>query len=211
MLEAALNAAAEGLLEWTAYGASLGRDGNRSPAAAPQGLYPCLGHGPETPRWLALSVESDAQWRALVERLGSPAWARAPGLEGLAGRRRAHGAIDAELRPWFAAREREGLVRELVAAGIPAAGLRDPRRAGEHPQHRARGFFEEVLHPVVGRVPIPGLPFRLGGVARWTRRPAPRMGEHNREILGELLGLRTQEIAALEAAGVLGSRPAGGG
>ncbi len=207
MVEGALNAAAEALLEQSAYGRTLQREGNRSPAAAPQGLYHCRGHGPGTPRWLALSVATDAQWRALVERLGRPAWAGEASLASLPGRRAAHDRIDAELRPWIAARELEPLVEDLVAAGVSAAALRDPRSLGEHPQLAARGFFEEVAHPVVGSHPLPGLPFRYASLARWIRSPAPTLGQHNREILGGLLGVDAAELAALEAEGVIGTRP----
>ena len=62
MVEAALNAAAEMVLEHGAYGTHLARDGNRGPVGAPQNLYACRGDD----RWLALAVTSDAQWRALV-------------------------------------------------------------------------------------------------------------------------------------------------
>ncbi|MGI9591607.1 MAG: CaiB/BaiF CoA transferase family protein, partial [Myxococcota bacterium] len=67
MVEGALNAAAEQIVEFSAYGNRLSREGNRSPWAAPQGLYPCRGHdAAATPRWLALSIETDAQWAALL-------------------------------------------------------------------------------------------------------------------------------------------------
>ena len=71
MFEAAVAVAAEPVLEWTAYGTALDREGNRSPRAAPQNVYACAG----TEQWLALSVLDDHQWAALVEVLGSPAWA----------------------------------------------------------------------------------------------------------------------------------------
>jgi crotonobetainyl-CoA:carnitine CoA-transferase CaiB-like acyl-CoA transferase len=207
MVEGALNAAAEALLEWSAYGGRMQREGNRSPAAAPQGLYPCLGHAADSPRWLALSVATHAQWRALRGVLGDPGWARDDGLATLAGRRAAHDAIDAELRPWMARRDRDALVEELVAAGVPAAPLRDPRLASAHPQLRARGFYEAVTHPAVGPQPVPGLPFRYASVAHWIRSPAPTLGQHNREILCDWLGASDAELAALEQAGVVGTRP----
>jgi crotonobetainyl-CoA:carnitine CoA-transferase CaiB-like acyl-CoA transferase len=209
MVEGALNAAAEQLVEWTAYGRLLERDGNRGPEAAPQGLYPCLGHSPETPRWLALSVASDAKWQALRRWLGDPGWAADPALATHAGRRAAHDAIDARLRPVFAAREREVAIAELVAAGIPAGAVVDPRAAHAHPQLAARGFFEEVAHPVVGEHAIPALPFRYASVARWIRSPAPTLGQHGREVLGSLLGLGAAELDALESARVIGERPEG--
>ena len=71
MVEGTLNAAAEQIIEFSAYGATMEREGNRSPWAAPQGLYPCRG----SEQWLAISCESDAQWYALRLALGDPAWA----------------------------------------------------------------------------------------------------------------------------------------
>jgi crotonobetainyl-CoA:carnitine CoA-transferase CaiB-like acyl-CoA transferase len=205
MVEGALNAAAEQLIEFTAYGNLMHRDGNRSPAAAPQGLYPCRGSQPGVERWLALSVASDAQWEALRAVLGRPAWAEDAALGSLAGRRAAHDAIDTELRPFFASRDREKLVDELLAAGVPAAPVADPRLLRSNPQLAARGFFEECTHPLVGTHSVPTLPFRYRSVDRWLRSPAPTLGQHNREILGGLLGLDEGEIAALEADGVIGT------
>jgi len=209
MVEAALHAASEQLVEFTAYGRLLARDGNRSPEAAPQGLYACRGHEASAPRWLALSVAGDAQWAALRRVLDDPGWARDAALAAHAGRRAAHDAIDAELREHFASREREAAVAELVAAGIPAAAVLDPRATHRHPQLAARGFFEQVAHPEVGTHLVPAIPFRYDSVPRWILRPAPMLGEHGREVLGELLGLSAAEFDALEAERVIGTRPVG--
>jgi crotonobetainyl-CoA:carnitine CoA-transferase CaiB-like acyl-CoA transferase len=65
MVESALNVAAEQLVEWSAHGHLMEREGNRSPLAAPQGLYPCAGGQPGMEDWLALSIAKDEQWRAL--------------------------------------------------------------------------------------------------------------------------------------------------
>ena len=209
MVEGALNAASEQLLEFSAYGNRMEREGNRSPAAAPQGLYACAGSEPGLEKWLALSVESDAQWHALLGLLEGPQWAAGATLANHAGRRESHDAIDAELRAWFAAHEREALVEELLARGIPASIVADPRRVREDRQLVHRRFFEDIDHPVVGRHAIPTLPFRLAGVDRWLRCAAPTLGQHNREILSELCGLSGSEIDALEADGVIGQKPEG--
>jgi crotonobetainyl-CoA:carnitine CoA-transferase CaiB-like acyl-CoA transferase len=209
MIESALNAAAEQVIAWTSRGELLGRDGNRSPLAAPQGLYPCAGHQALTsPRWLALSVETDAQWRALLGVLGDPAWAVPLRDASLAARRGAHDAIDAALHAWCAERALEVCVAQLVAAGVPAAAVQDARFLSDHPQFAARRFCERVPHPVVGDLPLMTLPFRYASVARWLERAAPTLGQHNHELLREV-GYGASEIAALEADRVIGTRPIG--
>jgi crotonobetainyl-CoA:carnitine CoA-transferase CaiB-like acyl-CoA transferase len=210
MIESALAIAAEQVVEWSAYGRRLERDGNRSPLAAPQGLYACADGATVTDKWLALSVATDAQWRALRAVLGEPAWAMDAALDTREGRRAAHDAIDAGLRAWTAGRERAALVATLRAAGIPASEVTNPSRVLQsNPQLEARGYFERLPHPVVGAMPLPSLPYRSTHNERWLRTHAPTLGQHNDRVLCGLLGLSPAELHALGAEGVVGTRPAG--
>jgi crotonobetainyl-CoA:carnitine CoA-transferase CaiB-like acyl-CoA transferase len=204
MVEGALNVASEQLIEFTAYGNLMGRAGNRCPEAAPQGLYPCAGSEPGLENWLALSIRSDEEWAALRVLLGDPQWSRSDDLASLAGRHAAHDAIDAHLHSWAAQQDRDKIVDELLAAGIPAAPVADSRSSHHNPQMKARGFFEALEHPAMGENLIPGVPFRYASVDHWLHTPAPMLGQHNREILGELLGLDDSELDRLEAEGVIG-------
>ena len=100
LLDSALNMTAEQVIEYTATGTVLGREGNRSPSAAPQGLYAChepAAMGTLDEQWLALSVANDEQWQALVKVLGSPEWALDPELATHAGRRAAGDLLDERL------------------------------------------------------------------------------------------------------------------
>jgi crotonobetainyl-CoA:carnitine CoA-transferase CaiB-like acyl-CoA transferase len=203
MVEAALNAAAEQLVEYGAYGHVMAREGNRSPWAAPQGLYLC-GDG----RWLALSVETDTQWTSLCAALEASDWMNDRGLASHAGRRARQDSLDPVLRQWAAERTSTAAVDDLIAAGVPAGEVFDQRFLSTHPQLKARRFFEVVDHPVVGRQPVAGPPFRFSSVTDWTTRPAPTLGQHNYEMF-EDLGMPEAEIKGLEADGVIGERPAG--
>jgi len=210
MVESALNVAAEQVIEWSAYGNLMQRDGNRSSAAAPQGLYPCAGGQPGAEEWLALSIATDAQWRTLCGALGDPGWALHSSLATLAGRRDAHDVIDERLREWTRGRDRAALVDELRALGIPASEVANPCRLLQtNPQFRARHYFETPEHPVVGAMPLPSLPFRCASIDRWLRTPAATIGQHNEDVLCGILGLASEELRELEAAGVIGTRPEG--
>ena len=113
------------------------------------------------------------------------------------------------LGAFFRERDLDETVTQLCAAGIPAGRVWDSRRGSDHPQLVARGFYEQVTHAVAGTHPTPTLPFRYASVDAWIRSPAPRLGEHNREVLRELAGLSDDEIAALERDGVIANRPDG--
>jgi len=208
MLEAALNITAEQVIEYTQHGQLMQRRGNRSAGAAPQGIYACRGHDAATdPRWLALSVATEAQWGALVDWLGRPEWAARIDAS-LEARHRNQDAIDEQLKEAFASRALDECLDELIAAGVPVASLADPRALAGHPQLAARDFHEEVEHPVVGVQATMGAPFRFASVDRWLERAAPVLGQHNREILHEL-GLDDSQIEALAAEKVIGDWPEG--
>jgi crotonobetainyl-CoA:carnitine CoA-transferase CaiB-like acyl-CoA transferase len=204
MFEAALNISAELIVEWTKYGNALTREGSRSPWAAPQGVYAT----DTRERWLVLSVATDEQWAALVDALGRPDWATDPALRTHEGRRAAHDLLDEKLGAWAAETDLDKAVDLLVAAGVPAAPAVDARRTSEHPQYIARGYYEYPEHPVIGVRAHPSVPFRFASVDHWLRRAAPTLGQHNHEILTDL-GLSEEEIAALEADHLIGTRPLG--
>jgi crotonobetainyl-CoA:carnitine CoA-transferase CaiB-like acyl-CoA transferase len=202
MFEAAVAVAAEPVLEYTAYGNVLARNGNRSVRAAPQGVYGCAG----VEQWLALSVLDDSQWRALAVTVDRPEWCDDPSFASAAARRARHDEIDAQIGAWATGRPLAHAVAALVAAGVPAAAAIEPRRSHTNPQFVARGYFEVVDHPVAGPMETPTQPFRWSGIERWVRMPAPTLGQHNTEIL-TALGCTPAEIDELTADRVIGIAP----
>jgi len=209
MVDAALNVAAEQVIEFSAYGSLLRRDGNRGPAAAPQNPYLSadIDEFGRPDSWVAIAVASDAQWTALRGALGEPDWALDPKLVTVAGRRTAHDLIDERLGEWCLRHGADEIVERLWDAGVPVAKVMQPHRQTELPQLAARGFFEPVDHPVNGTVPHSTLPIRFSdGPPRFHLRPAPLLGQHNAELLAEL-GLTPDDIAALEADGTIGRAP----
>ena len=205
LIESALNVAAEQVVEYSAYGNLLERDGNRSPGAAPQGVYACRGDE----QWLALSVVTDDQWQQLCRALGDPAWATDQRLSSHEGRRRAHDGIDVELAAWAAGHDLLDAVGLLTGFGVPAAAVVDYRAVSSSPALNVRGFFETCEHPVVGPLPLFGMPFRYSGIDRWIRTPAPTLGQHNTEVLSDVLGLSPEEIEQLAEEKVIGTTPLG--
>jgi crotonobetainyl-CoA:carnitine CoA-transferase CaiB-like acyl-CoA transferase len=209
MIDAALNIAAEQVIEYSAYGALLQRAGNRGPAAAPQNLYRTadIDEFGRLDSWVAIAVANDRQWTGLCAALDLPRWALDAKLSSADGRRESHDLIDRHLSAWCAGRSGDEIVQCLWDAGVPVGKVMQPHRQTEIPQLQFRGFFEEVGHPVNKSAPHSTVPVRFSaGPDRFHRNPAPLLGQHNHELLTEL-GLNDAEIAALEADGVIGRAP----
>ncbi|WP_297698960.1 CoA transferase [Mycobacterium sp.] len=209
MVDAALNISAEQVIEYSAYGAVLERDGNRGPTAAPQNLYLSedVDEFGRLDSWVAIAVATDDQWVKLCRALGSPSWATDPALSTQAGRREHQDLIDERLAAWCEHRGRDEIVATLWDAGVPVAKVMQPHRQTELEQLAFRGFFEEVDHPVNGPARLSTVPMRFSaGPNTFHTEHAPLLGQHNHELLTEL-GLSDAEIAGLEADGVIGSAP----
>jgi crotonobetainyl-CoA:carnitine CoA-transferase CaiB-like acyl-CoA transferase len=206
MVDAALNVAAEQVIEHSAYGALLERAGNRGPCAAPQNLYRTAGldgYGRED-CWVAIAVATDEQWLALRKALGEPGWTTDPAFDTATGRAGAVDTIDEHLAEWCRTRTSAEVVACLWEVGVPVGEVVLPHLQPELAQLAARRFFEEVDHPVVGRSRYSTIPMRFSrGPDRVHARHAPLLGEHTTEVLTEL-GLRPEEIEALEADGIIG-------
>ncbi len=207
MVGGAVNVAAEQVLEFQAFGHLMQRDGNRGPGAAPQNVYRCadiVGDG-KPDDWVAIAVETDEQWHGLCQALGRvevpPAWATREG------RRAAHDAIDAWVGAWCRDLPGEAVVERLWPAGVPVARVLAPAQVQHVPQLKARRFLETVTHPVAGHQIHYGYPVRFGsGPERFHRRPPPTLGQHNHEVLVDLLGVGPDEYERLLAADVIGDR-----
>ncbi|OBH22017.1 CoA transferase [Mycobacterium sp. E3247] len=205
MLETVLNATAIQAIESEVFGTTLTRRGNRGFGDAIQNIYRCAGDDD----WIAVTVRDDGQWRALVELMGRPAWCD-EGLATVAGRSQRADDVDRRLAEWFARQPLDATVERLAAAGIPAAPVVSPSLVTENPQLRHRGFLETLHHPSTGAGLYPCPPFaRLAGQDHWLRRPPPRLGEHNEDILRDRCGLSDDELTRLATSGVIGTRPKG--
>lgn len=110
----------------------------------------------------------------------------------------------AAIERWMASQPgREALLEKLAGAKIPAAPVVSLREALEGDFARERGLLVPVDDRRGGARPVVRLPYRFSETAVGAPRPAPQRGEHNVEVLRDVLGYEAERIAALGAAGVL--------
>jgi crotonobetainyl-CoA:carnitine CoA-transferase CaiB-like acyl-CoA transferase len=202
-VEAAMQFIGEEFLLAAETGENPPRRGNRVRYAGPHDAYPALGDD----QWIAIAVLDDAAWQALCRLIGAADWAADSALATLAGRQARADEIDARLAAWTRHRDKYETAALLQAAGIAAAPVLDAREAAESPFLAERGFFTALDHSQAGRRFYQGLSIHLDRTPGSDRRAAPTLGQDTDAILGELLGLDRDAIAALEADGVTAAKP----
>ncbi|MCH2500096.1 MAG: CoA transferase [Dehalococcoidia bacterium] len=181
------------------------RRGNRSGWYAPANSYRCAGED----RWVTIAATNQDQWRSLAQAMDADGLADDPRFDTNEARRENHDDLDRIISEWTIGLEAYDLTRKLQRLGVPAGPvLRGPDLL-QDAHYKDRGTFVTVDHPQVGPKQYPGIPWKMSatpGVVRW---PSPTLGQHNREVYGELLGLNGLEIDQLDQTGVIGTKPTG--
>ena len=137
--------------------------------------------------------------------LGRADWAADETLKRAAGRREIENEIEAAIADWTSKRAPDQAMNELQAAGVASGVARLPIELLQDPHLRARGFIQQIDRAFIGRHPQPSMPFREADRPYAIRNPPPTLGEHNREILGGILGLSDVEIGQLAGDGIIGT------
>jgi crotonobetainyl-CoA:carnitine CoA-transferase CaiB-like acyl-CoA transferase len=176
-------------------GAPLGQ-GNRNPGMAPHGVYPC-----REDEWISIAVPSDAAWAALCQAMGQPGLAQDPHYRTLAGRKAAEDELDGLLAAWTVRREAAELVTELQGGGVAAAKSQSSVDLVADPHLWVNGFFREVQTRQGESRNIVGPSWKMTREAAITDA-APRLGEHNAYVLGDILGLSGERQRELAEAGI---------
>jgi crotonobetainyl-CoA:carnitine CoA-transferase CaiB-like acyl-CoA transferase len=166
---------------------------NRHAALCPHGVFPAAGED----QWIAIEVDGDADFERLCTAMGSPELAHDPRFVDHGARKRNEDALDAILSAWTAGHERFELAAELQAAGVAAAPVEDLADTYER-DPQLRDHYQRVRHPGAPEVelPIDREIVRCEGVPHSIRR-GPIWGEHNEEIVREVLGRSEEEYVEL--------------
>ncbi|MBC8497894.1 CoA transferase [Candidatus Bathyarchaeota archaeon] len=108
-----------------------------------------------------------------------------------------------ELEEWVAERNVVEVVEVLSATAVPVAPVYNLDQMMEDPQVKHREMIIELEHPKAGTVRGPNFPVKFSKTPAVVTRPAPLLGQHNEEVLTELLGYRKEEVDELRSSGVI--------
>ena len=166
----------------------------RGPIVAPHNAYRTKGGGYND--WCVIACFSDEEWTSLIQVMGNPSWAKDAMFDTLSGRIQHQEEMDSGIESWTRTLEKYELMELCQKSGVRAMPVQSSEdRVENDPQLRDRGMYTEMEHPMLGNWKFQNAPFKLEKTPARIDKPPPMIGQHNREIFENLLGLTAQEIS----------------
>lgn len=175
--------------------------GRRHNYFAPEGTYE-VADGE-----IQLSVVTDRHWQRLCKAIDAPELLADERFETTAGRVEHYDELDVLLEAELSVWNVDDLVEQLRDAGVAAGPVNDTLSVWDDPQVKARDMLRTIDHPTEGEIDTLGFPVKYSEYEPSVSRHPPALGEHTREILGEL-GLENDQIDELVDRQVVGNTSA---
>ena len=148
-------------------------------------------------RWFTLGAANTRQWEKLCEVIGKPELKVDPLFITNQDRVANREALAKILNEAFIKKDANEWLVKLEEAGIPSGPINTIEDVFNHPQASTRNLKVEIEHPTAGMVSLPGFPYKMSQTPAGLHRPPPRLGEHTEEVLVELLGYTSEQVALL--------------
>ncbi|MCH8298781.1 MAG: CoA transferase [Chloroflexi bacterium] len=200
MTEALATILPEAVMEYTLDGTEPERVGNRHKDNAPHNVFRCQGDE----KWVAISVENDAQFQALAQAANNPGWAEDPRFATAEARLEHQDELEPLVQRWTGPLQVQAVVEKLQGVGVPAGPVLDSAQVLADPHMVERGFVQSPDHAEVGPRPMGAFAWGVDGGRPGVARSAPLLGEHNRQVIQDLLQVPDQEFKRLTESGVIG-------
>lgn len=154
---------------------------------------------PTADREIVIAVASQKLWLEFCAAIGRPDLANHPDYASNALRVKNRGVLEPLITSIFSGNTCDYWMRRLQACGVPCTPVRKLDEVVADPQAAARQMF-----PTVDGTRVTGAPVKFSATAGSVPRRAPRLGEHTRAALTELLGLDESALDRLQTARVIG-------
>lgn len=154
--------------------------------------------------YICIDTPQNRQWKKFLDLMGNPPWANDPIFEDRIKTADEHWQkADAYLNEWLMNHTKEELFELCQRNRLPAGPVRTVEEVVKDRQLKERGYFIEMDHPYTGKLKYPGACYQFSLTPSLTRRPAPCLGEHNRDILCGRLGYSKSDLVALRRCEVI--------
>lgn len=170
----------QAMVEYSFSGTITERRGSRGAITAVSGAMPC-----KDGYWVISQIHRPGRWSKFVEWVRDPELSSDPSLAEEENQHKRRDFIMQRLDDWAKRFTKTELVEQAQQLHFPASPVSTPLDLVNDPQLIARGFLTEIDHPEFGKILFPQ--GAIASVLGARLSPAPRLGEHNEEILAELL------------------------
>jgi formyl-CoA transferase len=184
------------------FGEAVPRSGNASGGGQPGWIVKCKGWETD-PNAYTYVITQAAVWPKLCQVIGKEEWATDPAYATADARLDKLAHIFDTIEEWTKTKTKFEVMDILNALDVPCGPILSMKEIAEEPSLRATGTVVEVDHPTRGSYLTVGNPVKLSDSPADVRR-SPLLGEHNDEILRDVLGFSEEEIRDLKASGALG-------
>ena len=175
------------------------RSGNHHYAVCPLGLFKGRDH------WIWI-IALQPQWSNVCRAIGQPDLIDDPRYDINEKRVAARDEVNEIVQSWLDSMPSDDAILERLAdERVPCAPVLRISEVVEHPHMLERGIIRTITDPKLGEVAMPGMPLRFSGFEHNAHLESAYLGEHNAEVLGDVLGYASDRIAALTESGVLGA------
>ncbi len=197
LYESVFNVMESLLPEYSAFGAIRQPAGGAFPGIAPTNAYRCADG------WVVIAGNADTLFKRLMRLIERDDLANDPALQENPGRSAQAERLDRAIEEWTRPRTISDVLAATEAASVPASRIYTVRDIAEDPQYRARKMIIETTTSDGDVLEVPGIVPKLSHTPGGVRSPAPRLGEHTREVLARL-GLTSGALGALADRGIIG-------
>src|SRR5712692_10421501 len=167
----------------------------------PGGIYPCKPEGPNDYVYLLTSRANPEHWPRLLKLIGREDLIGDPRYDKASARVEHEAEVDEIISQWTRQHTKEEAMALISGAGVPAGAVFDSMELTNEPSFYERGILQ-TMHHGDWKMTMTTWPVRFDG-APAPIKPAPLLGEHTAEALGDWLGLSAAEVAALNEDGVV--------
>jgi formyl-CoA transferase len=178
------------------------RRGNEIIGGIPGGAYPCAPGGLNDYVYIYVQPINTEMWRAFVTAIGREDLLTDARCVDAKTRWKYEAELNEIVRAWTRSRTKQEVMELLGAAGVPCGAVLDTGEILDDPHLNARGQIHTIDHPTHGTFRLPGCPVHLSDSPAPTTAP-PLAGQHTVEILGDMLGMSKDDVALLQARGVV--------
>jgi formyl-CoA transferase len=174
--------------------------GNEAAQLPPAGLYPCYPGEPNDYGYLLATTRE--VWDNLLKVIGREDLLGDPRYAEILERKKHAVEVSAMIRAWTEQHGKFAVMAQLAKVDVPCGAVFDSGDVFSDPHLRERDMIVTIEHPTRGTMTMPGCAVQLSQSPREVR-PPPLLGQHNREVYREFLGLTQGELAELKAEGVV--------